>query len=299
MRPLSICLIVKNEEAFLPGCLETVKDQAAQIVVVDTGSEDRTREIAKDFGAELAYFSWCDDFSAARNYAAELATEDWVLSLDADHRLDANFWRGIDEILKSPAAEAYTFLSRNYKRAEIPGGQKLSAQNSDEALWIAQGFTSYLDNIQPFLFRKRPGIEWQYPVHETFLPSARAHGYRCAHKTFIIHHLGLDRSEEELQRKEAWYLKLLVKKTRQNPNDHRAWFETGLSLTKLGHTRAAVQSYEEALKLKPDWPEALRNLSLLHLHQNNTEAAQQRLEEWAMLEPQNAFVQTQLDKLNS
>jgi glycosyltransferase involved in cell wall biosynthesis len=86
---LSVCLIVKNEEKFLGQCLKSVRDLASQIVVVDTGSTDRTVEIAKEYGAEVYSFAWCDDFSAARNAALEHATGDWVLVLDADEELSA------------------------------------------------------------------------------------------------------------------------------------------------------------------------------------------------------------------
>src|SRR5207247_7518533 len=80
---LSVCLIVKNEEKFLPQCLESIRDIAEQIVVVDTGSTDRTIEMAKKFGAEVYDFPWVDDFSAARNAALEHARVDWVLTMDA------------------------------------------------------------------------------------------------------------------------------------------------------------------------------------------------------------------------
>ena len=84
---LSVCLIVKNEERFIRQCLASVKDFADQIVVVDTGSTDRTVAIAKEFGAEIHEFKWCDDFSAARNAALQHVTGEWVLSFDADEEL--------------------------------------------------------------------------------------------------------------------------------------------------------------------------------------------------------------------
>src|SRR5262249_37734632 len=64
---LSVCLITRNEERFLGSCLESVREVAHQIVVVDTGSTDGTREVAVRYGAEVFSFDWCDDFSAARN----------------------------------------------------------------------------------------------------------------------------------------------------------------------------------------------------------------------------------------
>src|SRR5688572_3396782 len=104
---LSVCLITKNEERFLGQCLESIRDLAQQIVVVDTGSTDATRDIAARFGAEISLFDWCDDFSAARNAALEHATGDWVLFLDADEELLPEQSEKLKKMLKDPAAIAY------------------------------------------------------------------------------------------------------------------------------------------------------------------------------------------------
>ncbi len=86
---LTICLITKNEERFLDQCLKSIRSVAWQIIVVDTGSTDRTVAIARQHGAEVCSFEWVDDFSAARNAALEHARGDWVLVLDADEELAA------------------------------------------------------------------------------------------------------------------------------------------------------------------------------------------------------------------
>ncbi|TAF02174.1 MAG: glycosyltransferase [Nostocales cyanobacterium] len=81
---LSLCMIVKNEEAALPRCLGSVQNVVDEIVVLDTGSTDKTPDIAQQFGAKVHYFQWCNDFSVARNEALKYVTGDWVLVLDAD-----------------------------------------------------------------------------------------------------------------------------------------------------------------------------------------------------------------------
>lgn len=88
---LSLSMIVKNEERFLPGCLESVKGLVDEIVIVDTGSTDGTKKIAESCRAKIIDFKWCDDFSAARNESLRHVTGDWVLYLDADERLDKSF----------------------------------------------------------------------------------------------------------------------------------------------------------------------------------------------------------------
>lgn len=88
--PISLCMIVKNEEKPLPACLESVQGLVNEMIIVDTGSSDRTVEIAKTYGAKIYHFDWIDDFSAARNYSLEHATNPWVLQLDADEELISN-----------------------------------------------------------------------------------------------------------------------------------------------------------------------------------------------------------------
>ena len=79
MPKLTLSMIVKNEEQYLHGCLKSVKDVADEIIIVDTGSTDSTKDIASSFGAKIYDFDWIDDFSAARNFALEKSTGDWIL----------------------------------------------------------------------------------------------------------------------------------------------------------------------------------------------------------------------------
>jgi glycosyltransferase involved in cell wall biosynthesis len=85
---VSLCLIAKDEEHNLPACLAPAVGLVEEIVVVDTGSTDATREVARRLGARVFDFPWCDSFAAARNETLRHAQGDWVLWLDADDRLD-------------------------------------------------------------------------------------------------------------------------------------------------------------------------------------------------------------------
>lgn len=84
MNAISLCLIVKNEEAVLEKCLSSIKDIVDEIIIVDTGSTDNTKLISKKYSAKIYDFEWCNDFSKARNYAFSFATKDYILWLDAD-----------------------------------------------------------------------------------------------------------------------------------------------------------------------------------------------------------------------
>ena len=84
MVTISLCMIVKNEEAVLERCLNSVSDLVDEIVIVDTGSEDRTRDIARAFTQKLYELPWNDDFAAARNASFEKAEMEYCMWLDAD-----------------------------------------------------------------------------------------------------------------------------------------------------------------------------------------------------------------------
>jgi glycosyltransferase involved in cell wall biosynthesis len=81
---MSLCLIAKNEEAHLPACLPSVEGLLDEMIVVDTGSTDRTKEVAAQLGARVFDFPWVDSFAAARNESLRHATGDWILWLDGD-----------------------------------------------------------------------------------------------------------------------------------------------------------------------------------------------------------------------
>lgn len=85
---LSLCMIVKNEQETLAKCLNSVKGIVDEMIIVDTGSTDKTPKIAQQFGAKVHSFNWCDDFAKARNASLSYATGQWILVLDADEILD-------------------------------------------------------------------------------------------------------------------------------------------------------------------------------------------------------------------
>ena len=104
--PISLCMIVKNEESFLDTALKSVKAVLSldEIIVADTGSSDATKTIALENGARVFDFEWCDDFSAARNFAADNANNDWVLMLDADEEMISADMRALEAFIADELA---------------------------------------------------------------------------------------------------------------------------------------------------------------------------------------------------
>lgn len=108
---ISLCMIVKNEERFLEECLESVKGVVDEINIVDTGSTDRTVEIARSYGANIKFREWRSDFSWARNEALEMATRRWTLVLDADEELERESLGLVGSLRSTPAGRAGIYIN--------------------------------------------------------------------------------------------------------------------------------------------------------------------------------------------
>lgn len=149
MITVSLCMIVKNEEKILRRCLDSVADLMDEIVIVDTGSTDATKAIAREYTGAVYDFEWVDDFSAARNFAFSRATCDYIYSADADEVLDEEN-RERFKTLKETLLPEIEIVQMKY------GGQLRfnTVYNFDE-------------EYRPKLFRRLREFVWQEPVHET------------------------------------------------------------------------------------------------------------------------------------
>jgi len=113
---LSTCLIIKNEEKYLHRCLSSIKDIASQIIVVDTGSTDKSILIASEFSEQVYSYKWKDDFSAARNFCLDKADGDWVLVLDGDEELDGKCLNLLLEKIQVQDIDAYSISVNHYSK---------------------------------------------------------------------------------------------------------------------------------------------------------------------------------------
>ena len=224
-------LSVENHAAavFLAQCLKSVHGLAQQVVVVDTGSTDRTVDIAKSFGAEIHSFAWCDDFAAARNAALEHATGDWVLMLDADEEL--------------PAAE-HARLQADMKRADVIAFRLPLINKGEEG----QG-----KHCVPRLFRNAPGAYYYTRIHEQVFPSlvqlGKAWGMKTAIGTAELLHHGYTKEIVRDRDKIGRNLKLLRQAVVEFPNDANLQMNLGLELVHSDDLPAGLVHYREAFRL--------------------------------------------------
>lgn len=112
-KTISLCMIVKNEEEYLGQCLDSVKDIVDEMIVVDTGSTDRTVEIAESRGAKVSYFPWNGSFADARNASLEKATGDWILIMDADEVLSEDDKHAVPKLVQRDDAIGFLFRIKN------------------------------------------------------------------------------------------------------------------------------------------------------------------------------------------
>lgn len=146
---ISLCMIVKNEEQVLGRCLDSIADLMDEIVIVDTGSTDRTKEIAARYTDQIYDFEWVDDFSAARNFAFSKAHMDYIYSADADEVLDEEN-RKRYRILKDTLLPEIEIVQMKYSN-QLQFG---TVYNFDE-------------EYRPKLFKRLREFEWQDPIHES------------------------------------------------------------------------------------------------------------------------------------
>lgn len=225
---VSLCMIVKNEQANLAECLASVAGLVNEIVVIDTGSTDKTREIAGRFAAKIHEFPWVDSFAAARNESLKHATGQWAFWMDADDRLDAANRDKLRTLFTSLNGDNAAYCMKCLCPPERPGGP-----------------ATVVDHVR--LFRNHPEIRWQYRVHEQILPAVNRAGSDVRPTGVIIRHVGyLDPALR--RRKHDRDMRLLDLDLRENPNDPFVEFNIGWNLEQIGKPAEALPYLQRSLQ---------------------------------------------------
>jgi sulfur relay (sulfurtransferase) complex TusBCD TusD component (DsrE family) len=160
MTEISACLIVRDEEAVISRCLDSFKDLVDEIIVVDTGSKDSTKEIVAKYTDKIYDFEWIDDFAAARNFAFSHATKEWIFWIDADELLkekDQQLFRELKPELDkfdSVTMETYMDVDEKTGKPQVQFKRNRLVRRSHNFKW--NGFIHEFMDIPPSKFRIRP-----------------------------------------------------------------------------------------------------------------------------------------------
>jgi glycosyltransferase involved in cell wall biosynthesis len=228
---ISLCMIVKNEEKNLGKCLDSILDYIDEIVIVDTGSTDHTKEIARKYTDKIFDFTWCDDFSKARNYSLSKASNDWVLILDAD-----------EIILRFDKKDVSDFI--------LSGPKTIGRIKRINPFEGEKGDSKYIERVNRFFNKKY--YSYEGAIHEQVVA---ADGSNCNMRSVGIEvdHIGyLDEvisSTNKLERN----INLLLKSIKNNPKDAYLHYQIGKSYYKKKDFQKAYESFAESISLCSDF----------------------------------------------
>ena len=266
---ISLCMIVKNEEMFLETCLESVKDIVSEIIIVDTGSTDKTLEIASKFNARIFHLDWKNDFSAARNFSLDKATQPWILVLDADEVLEKSSHSPIREFIQKQEFLAYSFMQITYTNNEDTENFVPITQD-----YLNKGFKGYVICKIVRLFKNDKDFRFVGPVHEYIEDSILEKG-PIGITNIPIHHYQELKGPDFFRKKQLDYLKIYEENLASYPNKARAYRHLGnLYYTFLQDYDKAVEYFYKSIELKQD-DRSYLGLGWCYLKQNKLSEAEE------------------------
>lgn len=256
-RSLSVCLIVKNEEAHLAKCLLSIKPVADEIIVVDTGSTDHSKAIAGLFGAKVFDFKWVNDFAKARNYAITKARGEWILSLDADEAISPLDYDLLRKLVgpASSKSVAYSIVTRNYMNRVNAVGW---SSNDGKYMKEEAGY-GWFPSEKVRLFPNHANIRFEYPVHEIVEPALKRLGIDILPCSIPVHHYG-KLNERKSTAKGRRYYQIGMKKLDEMANSYGAIRELAIQAANLEEYEDAVSLWQKVIKRKPEMADAYVNM---------------------------------------
>ena len=315
-------MITKNEEKYLGQCLNSVKDIVDEIIIVDAGSTDKTKEICKkfDFKEEIKFFDfeWVDDFSAARTESLKHAAKDWILVLDADEIIDKNYLEKIKNLIENPENNLAGFAleQRSYINSYFEGALK-----NDSGFELVKKYPFYISNFLVRLFRNNLNLEFRNRIHELIEDSIEEKGLKYEKSDVIIHHFGSLKDEKTIAEAAEKYSNMILKQLEEEPENARynyqaarmylgrndftmalKYFEKTAEIDpnyklvfseiakiylQMNDKNHAIEYFKKSMKQNPDNPSPANNLAVVYMSMGKFESAKKILEEFLKKYPDN------------
>jgi tetratricopeptide (TPR) repeat protein len=286
---LSVCFITKNEEKWLEGCIQHLRPIVKEFIVVDTGSTDRTIEIARRSDAQVFTIEWPNDFAAARNFAISKATQPWILKIDPDERLDTDDFLKLLDLTKRPEA-AFQFWTRAYSNDQHRLSLSSYRPCTGEYPLYEKDYRGFITYPSIRLFRRTPEVRYHGKIHETIEPSLPKN---AAGKAFIsepvegicFHHYGHDDQAVAEKGKSPLYIELMKEEIKANPDNWYVLFELGIDYFRKADYANAVKFFLEADRAHPQKPQVICNLGFAYLLMGQREQGERFLKKCLEVDP--------------
>jgi glycosyltransferase involved in cell wall biosynthesis len=220
-------MIVKNEERYLPQCLNSIKNIVDEIIIVDTGSTDKTVEIAENFGAKVYYYKWNNSFSQARNESLRYATNDWILIMDADDEFCMADKEKFKTLLNNTLDEnsIYFFETLNYCGATVDSNN-ISV------------------NLNPRLFKNNHGFKYEGEVHNQLVNTL--YSVKDLNESIRIYHYGYLDESVASKNKRSRNITLLEEQIKNDPENKYTNFNLGNEYFALNNMKKALEYFYKA-----------------------------------------------------
>jgi len=280
---ISACLIVKNEEKMLPGCLESLIGYTHEIIIVNTGSDDSTIKIAMKYGCRVFDYKWDDDFSKARNFALSKAVYPYILSIDADERLKNP--ELLKLVIENSAFQVGGWLIKVTSDAKREDG-------------CIDTFTANLLR----LFRNDERIRFEGIIHEQIHNSILNSDFTIQDTQLEIIHLGYNFSKEDMRNKQLRNLELLNRTLSKNPTKSYDLFQRAKTLLALNKVAEAENDIQSAIKYadsgKVLLPQILNYGSIAARKLDNILLSKSRAEQSLKILPNQSFANFNLAEIH-
>lgn len=224
---ISLCMIVKDEEQNLKNCLKNIKNKVDEIIIVDTGSTDKTVEIAKKYTDKVFNFKWCDDFAAARNYSIEKAKNDWILVLDADEVVELFNRESLDGFINSD-------------------GKQLGRIKIINTFEDTSGKKRIIERVSRIFNKKY--FKYYGMIHEQIVPIGEL-DYKTLEVDITIKHIGYEKNIVNNKNKISRNKKMLQKAIKEKNDDSYLQYQLGKTFFMEKDYVEAKASFETAMKL--------------------------------------------------
>jgi len=265
-------MIAKNEATYIANCLDSLRKIVDETIVVDTGSNDRTREIAGQYGARVFDYQWDNDFAKARNFSIQQAKGDWILVMDADESIaekDQRQFIGLRQRLKTESQTAYQFTTRNYTE------KRESADWVENDGYYPEGKgMGWIPTEKVRLFSNHKGIHFIYPVHEVVEPVLETMGFHVERCPIPIHHYGKLDQERNKIRWELYY-EIGKNKLESASDQPTALRELAIQAALLNRLEEASDLWRRYVLLRPGSENGWTNLAGIYSRIGNFRKAKE------------------------